>query len=90
MRAAKRSSEPKANTPDPMKGNKINIITLPPDERVGHDTEVEMTHAVAMKSPHYHGRLHRRVYGLKLNSPSVDERIDSKAYWFRTNMNHLN
>lgn len=60
------------------------------DEGVAFDTEVEMTHAVAMKSPHYHGRLHRRVYGLKLNSPSVDERIDSKAYWKRCHMQFLN
>ena len=60
------------------------------DEGVAFDTEVEMTKCVAMKSPHYHGRLHRRVYGLKLNSPSVDERIDSIAYWCRTKMNHLN
>lgn len=59
------------------------------DEGVGHDTEVEMTHAVAMKSPHYFGRLKRRVYGLKLNSPSVDERIDSIAYFFRNEMMSL-
>lgn len=54
------------------------------------DTEVNMTHCVAMKSPHYHGRLHRRVYGLKLNSPSADERIDSIAYFFRNEMFNLN
>lgn len=60
------------------------------DEGVGFDTEVEMTHCVAMKSPHYLSRLHRRVYGLKSNSPSVDERIDGIAYFFRNEMNALN
>lgn len=60
------------------------------DEGIAFDTEVEMTHAVAMKSPHYHGRLYRRVYSLKLNSPSVDERIDSKAYWCRSSLQFLN
>ena len=60
------------------------------EEGVAFDTEVEMTKCVAMKSPHYHGRLKRRVYGLKLNSPSVDERIDSIAYYFRNHMNNLN
>jgi hypothetical protein len=60
------------------------------DEGVAFDTEVEMTKCVAMKSPHYHGRLKRRVYGLKLNSPSVDERIDSISYYFRNHMNNLN
>lgn len=54
------------------------------------DTEVNMTKCVAMQSPHYHGRLHVAVYRLKSGSPSVDERIDSIAYFFRHHMNHLN
>jgi hypothetical protein len=60
------------------------------DEGVATDTEVEMTKCVAMKSPHYHGRLHVAVYHLKSNSPSVDERIDGVAYWFRQQMQFLN
>lgn len=60
------------------------------DEGVAVDTEVEMTKCVAMKSPHYHGRLHVAVYHLKSTCPSVDEQIDAVAYFQRSRMQFLN
>lgn len=59
------------------------------DECAGEDTEVNMTKFVAMRSPHYHGRLHRRVHSLKLNSPGIDERLDAPLYFRRSCMQHL-
>jgi hypothetical protein len=54
------------------------------------DTGVRMTRFVAQKSPAFLSGLKVRVHGLKLNSPSADERVDSIAYFFRTEMFNLN
>ena len=68
--------------------NAIDLLDII-EERVGEDTEVNMTKFVAMRSPHYHGRLHRRVHGLKLSSPGIDERLDAPKYFRRSHMQHL-
>ena len=68
--------------------NDIDLLDII-EERVGEDTEVNMTKFVAMRSPHYHGRLHRRVHGLKLGSLGIDERLDAPNYFRRSHMQHL-
>ena len=68
--------------------NAIDLLDII-EERVGEDTEVNMTKFVATRSPHYHGRLHRRVHGLKLGSLGIDERLDAPNYFRRSHMQHL-
>lgn len=74
----------------PIKNPPIAFLHRVVDEVPTIDTEVNMTKCVAMLSPHYYGRLHRRVHYLKSTAPSIDERMDAIVYYFRNGMQHLN
>lgn len=74
----------------PIKHSPIAFIHRIVKEGPTIDTGIRMTKCVAQKSPAFQSGLKIRVHGMKLNSPSADERVDSIAYFFRNEMFNLN
>ena len=59
------------------------------EKRCGKCSAVKALDSYHRQPSGKHGRLHRRVHGLKLGSLGIDERLDAPNYFRRSHMQHL-